>query len=567
LKGSGQLSDDDIAKIYEEQKRTGDSIGSILLSLNLIDEKSMVEFYEKHLNLSYANLDNYVIDPAVVKLIPENIARKYHLIALLKVKNTITVTMVDPLDSFVIENLKQTTSCEVKPLVSKMSEIDDAINKYYAAAAAQPASKSEEDIALSELKKVSEGITGIKFEGQDIDVFSTEEGAAPVIKLVNLIIMKAISEKASDIHIEPDEKIVRVRYRIDGMLQEVMSLAKELEFSLVSRVKIMSGMDISEKRVPQDGRVAIKCQGREYDLRVSTFPTIHSEKVVLRILDKFNKLIQLEELGFAKDVLKRYDTIIHKPNGIILVTGPTGSGKSTTLYASVDRINALDKNIVTIEDPVEYKMSIVNQSQVNVKAGYTFASGLRSILRQDPNIILVGEIRDYETAETAVRASLTGHLVFSTLHTNDAASAVTRLIDMGVEPFLVASSVICMMAQRLIRLVCPLCKEEYTVNPKIIKKLNDLLGKELPANTKLYRGKGCKQCKFTGYQGRHAINELLFPDEKIRELIVYKTPASTIKAEGRRKGMRTLREDGLLKVLAGLTTIEEVMRVTAMDEN
>lgn len=565
LKEQGLLDDTAIKKLKEEQKKTSESIGLLLLKLNLINEDNLVDFFEKHLHIPYANLENYVIDPKIVKIIPENIAQKYHLIALVKVKNILSVAMVDPVDSFVIENLRETTGCQIKPLISKKSEIDEAIKKFYSIKETKP--KNESDLALNELKKLSANIAGLKFDGKDLDIFSTEEGTAPIIKLVNLIIINAINEGSSDIHIEPDEKILRVRYRIDGILQEVMSLAYELSNPIASRIKIMAEMDISEKRVPQDGRVAIKSKNKEYDLRVSSFPTIYGEKIVIRILDKSNKLIKLEELGFAKDILEKFDEVIHKPNGIILVTGPTGSGKSTTLYASIDRINALDKNIITIEDPVEYKIPIVNQSQVNVKAGYTFASGLRSILRQDPDVILVGEIRDYETAETAIRAALTGHLVFSTLHTNDAASAITRLIDMGVEPFLVASSVICMMAQRLVRTICDSCKEAYSISPRIIKKISTLINRNLPENTKFYRGKGCSKCKFTGYKGRTAINELLIPNEKIRELIVFKSPASTIKKEARKNGMRTLREDGLIKVIAGQTTIEEVMRVTAMDEN
>jgi len=565
LKNSGVLDDAALVKIEEEQKKSGDSLGFILLRLGFITEEKLKGFMEKFLNIPSANLDNYVIDGKVVKMISENIAKKYHLIALLKVRDNLTVAMADPLDSFVIDNLKESTGCKIKPLVAKLSDIDAAIEKYYNL---EPEiEKTPEELAMDELVKLTANITGSKLSGKNIESFSTEEGSAPIIKLVNLIITNGISEKSSDIHIEPDEKVVRVRYRVDGMLTEVMTLAKELENSIISRVKVMSNLDISEKRVPQDGRVGINSAGKEYDLRVSTFPTIHGEKAVLRILDKSNKLIKMESLGFSEDVMKKFDKVIHKPNGIVLVTGPTGSGKSTTLYSAIDRINSLDKNIVTIEDPVEYKIPVVNQSQVNIKAGFTFASGLRSILRQDPDIILVGEIRDYETAETAIRAALTGHLVLSTLHTNDAASAVTRLIDMGVEPFLVASSVICMMAQRLVRLICPHCKEEYTVKPKIISKIGALVGRELPENTRLYRGKGCKHCKYTGYKGRHAIDEILIPDERIRELIVYKSPASTIKREARKLGMRTLREDGLLKVLSGMTTIEEVMRVTAMDEN
>jgi type IV pilus assembly protein PilB len=391
---------------------------------------------------------------------------------------------------------------------------------------------------------------------------------APVIELVDLIIDQAIRDGASDIHIEPDEKILRVRYRLDGILHEVMSLSKQLESPIISRVKIMANLDISEKRVPQDGRVNLKFENREIDLRVSTFPTILGEKGVLRILDRSSLIVGLGDLGFSEPVLQSFSEAIEKPTGIILVTGPTGSGKSTTLYSALEKINSLERNIVTVEDPVEYHMAIINQSQVNPKAGYDFADGLRSILRQDPDIIMVGEIRDYETAEISIRAALTGHLVLSTLHTNDAAGAITRLIDMGVEPFLVASSVICIMAQRLVRMVCKECSQDYNPPKEMLLRLQKSLNVPFlfEEGTRLKKGKGCPACKLTGYRGRTCINEIITLSERIKGLIVDKRPTSEIKAEARKNGMQTLREDGLAKVAMGITTIEEVMRVAYADD-
>ncbi len=561
----GFITREDMKKALGEHRKTGIGLAQILISKKMITQKRLLEFFEKRLKISYANLSNYLIDPKIVKKVPENIARQYGLIAILKVRNTISVAMVDPIDSFVIDSLKDITGSDIKPLVSTQKEITEAIDKYYS----MTGNEKETVNNINSLKKFTQQMHGV--EEIDLKNFDSvqlgEEGGAPVIKLVNLIMERALEYGASDIHIEPDEKLVRTRFRIDGMLQEVMSLPKKMEAPVVSRIKVMSNLDIAEKRVPQDGRVKLKTANKELDVRVSTFPTVHGEKVVLRILDKQSVLFSLTDLGFSDDVLNKFSTIISKPNGIILVTGPTGSGKSTTLYAALDQINSIDKNIVTIEDPVEYQLPMINQSQVNPKAGFDFAGGLRSILRQDPDVVMVGEIRDYETAEVAIRAALTGHLVFSTVHTNDAAGAVTRLIDMGVEPFLVASSVICMMAQRLVRKICPHCRQAVNIKKEVLEKIFSLAKVEPEENQKIYVGRGCEKCKFTGYKGRIAINELLMPNEEIRDYVVAKKPTSVIKNTARKAGMFTLREDGLRKVLQGTTTVEEVVRVTQMDED
>lgn len=571
------ITDEQLKTALAEQKRTSDTLGFTLLRLEYLKEQQLLDFLGSKLNFSYANLRNYVIDPKIVKIIPENIARKYHCIALLRVKGSLTVAMVDPLDSFLIDNLKYTTNCDIKPLVTTMTEIQEALDQFYggiapATDAQQPAvgagpaagADPKSGSSLQEFAKKIQGTgtkPGIGHQGAVIDLSAADQ--ANIIQLVSLIIMRAIKEKASDIHIEPDDTVMRTRFRIDGMLQEVMALPKNLEAATISRCKVMAELDIAEKRVPQDGRIKLNHEGREIDLRVSTYPTLRGEKIVMRILDKSRVLFGLEDLGFADDVLIKFQTLLSKPNGIILVTGPTGSGKTSTLYASLMRIKDPAINIVTIEDPVEYQLGGINQGQINPKAGFSFAGGLRSILRQDPDVIMVGEIRDVDTAEISIRAALTGHLVFSTLHTNDAAGAMTRLIDMGTEPFLVASSIIGVMAQRLCRLICENCKKEFIPSAGIIKhsKLLYQAGK-----THVYSGEGCEQCNKTGYKGRTTVSELLIPNERIKELIVEKSPTSVIKNEAMKQGMRTLRQDGLAKVLRGLTTLEEVIRVSAEDE-
>jgi len=483
--------------------------------------------------------------------------------------------MLDPLDSFVLDNLEYTTACKIKPLVSTRSEIQTALDEFHrddatthipgAADGGHTTSGSASpNSSIEEFAKRIQGHGEKRSGDQVIDLASINvTDKQSIIQLVNLIITRAIKEKASDIHIEPDENVLRTRFRIDGMLQEVMSLPKTFEAACISRCKVMAELDIAEKRIPQDGRIKLQLQNREIDLRVSTYPTLRGEKVVMRILDKSTVLFGLEDLGFPDDTLTNFSALIKKPNGIILVTGPTGSGKTSTLYAALQCIKDPSINIVTIEDPVEYQLSNINQGQINPKAGFTFAGGLRSILRQDPDVIMVGEIRDYDTAEIAIRAALTGHLVFSTLHTNDSAGAMTRLIDMSVEPFLVASSIIGIMAQRLVRTICEDCKEEYLPPPAVIKRSKLLYQ---AGKTRVYQGKGCVKCNQTGYRGRTTITELLVPNERIKELIVEKSATSVIKNEAMKQGMRTLRQDGLAKVLRGITTLSEVIRVSADDE-
>lgn len=552
-----------------EQKKTSDTLGYTLLKLKYLTEQQLVDFLVNKLGFTYANLRNYVIDPKMVKIIPENIARKYHCVAILRVKGSVTVATLDPLDSFVLDNLEYTTACKIKPLVSNLSEIEAAIEQFYSHEGGSLESSSgtkvsKDSDSIEALAKKIQGTDDIIKGSAAIDLSAINAtDKQSVIKLVNLIITRAIKEKASDIHIEPDENVLRTRFRIDGMLQEVMALPKSFEAATISRCKVMAELDIAEKRVPQDGRIKLQLQGRDIDLRVSTYPTLRGEKVVMRILDKSRVLFGLEDLGLPDDTLKNFSKLIIKPNGIILVTGPTGSGKTSTLYAALQKIKDPSINIVTIEDPVEYQLSNINQGQINAKAGFTFAGGLRSILRQDPDVIMVGEIRDYSTAEIAIRAALTGHLVFSTLHTNDSAGAMTRLIDMGVEPFLVASSIIGVMAQRLVRTICKDCKEEY-VPPAALIKRSKLLYQG--GKTKVYIGKGCLKCNQTGYRGRTTVTELLTPNERIKELVIEKAATSVIKNEAMKQGMRTLRQDGLGKVLRGVTSLDEVIRVSADDE-
>ncbi|KAF1080042.1 MAG: Type IV fimbrial assembly, ATPase PilB [Candidatus Rifleibacterium amylolyticum] len=575
LVADGLVTLEQLNTALAEQKKTSDTLGFTLINLNYLNEQQLLDFLVTKLNFSYANLRNYVIDPKVVKLIPENIARKYHCIAILRVKGAVTVAMLDPLDSFVLDNLEYTTACKIKPLVSTKSEIQTALDEFYREDAtthipgvsdgSQPAAGgASPNSSIEEFAKRIQGHGEKRSGDQVIDLSQINvTDKQSIIQLVNLIIMRAIKEKASDIHIEPDENVLRTRFRIDGMLQEVMSLPKTFEAACISRCKVMAELDIAEKRIPQDGRIKLQLQNREIDLRVSTYPTLRGEKVVMRILDKSTVLFGLEDLGFPDDTLSGFSSLIKKPNGIILVTGPTGSGKTSTLYAALQCIKDPSINIVTIEDPVEYQLSNINQGQINPKAGFTFAGGLRSILRQDPDVIMVGEIRDYDTAEIAIRAALTGHLVFSTLHTNDSAGAMTRLIDMSVEPFLVASSIIGIMAQRLVRTICEECKEEYQPPPAVIKRSKLLYQ---AGKTRVFQGKGCLKCNQTGYRGRTTITELLIPNERIKELIVEKSATSVIKNEAMKQGMRTLRQDGLAKVLRGITTLSEVIRVSADDE-
>jgi type IV pilus assembly protein PilB len=545
---AGVVTDDQLKQAQKEEKTTGQHLRKVLVKLGFIAEEDLVSFLSIKLGLPRLELSNYLIDPKIIELIPEVLARKYELIPVLKIGNRLTCAMVNPWNVFALDEVRMKTNLIVEPAVATEIEIKKALNEYYGAKGTM-----EDVIKSIDEKKMDLG------QGREIDVKKLEGIVEEpvVIKLVNLIMMKAVEEGASDIHIEPEEEVLRTRFRVDGVLHEVSSPPKHLQSAIISRLKIMADLDIAERRKPQDGRFNIKMSGREIDVRISCMPTIYGENVVLRLLDVSTALLRLDQLGFSKEILEKYEKLIKRPHGIILVTGPTGSGKTSTLYGSLDKINTVEKNIITIEDPVEYKLAGVRQTQINPHVDLTFANGLRSILRQDPDIIMIGEIRDYETAEIAINASLTGHLVFSTLHTNDAPGAIVRMVDMGVEQFLVSSSIIGVLAQRLVRIICKDCKEEYTPTKEELKDLG-LTGQK----SRFFRGKGCKKCMDTGYKGRIGIYELMLVNDKIRNLIIAKASTDVIRKELIDAGMVTLKTNGIQKIQEGITTVEEVLRVT-----
>ncbi len=529
------------------QKQNGEPLGQILLEKGFITEDNLLEALSIQLNIPSAKIDSYDIDPAVVEIVPKKIATKYRIIPLFRVENTLTVATADPLDVYVLDFLRHRTGYQIQTVLAKVSDIDRAIEKYYRVG--DSLKEVIQDIEVDDSPQVEMGSAY-----QD----NSKEGSS-VVKVVNLILAQAIRDRASDIHIEPDEKVLRVRYRIDGLLHEAFKLPKKFHAMVASRIKIMANLDVSEKRLPQDGRFEYKSDGKTVDLRISILPTVKGEKVVMRILDKAGFILDIAKMGFSPKVAEKWNELIHRSQGLLLITGPTGSGKTSTLYASLNEINTPDKNIITVENPVEYNFPLINQVQVNEKAGLTFAAGLRSILRQDPDVVMIGEIRDQESAEIAIRAALTGHLVLSTLHTNDAPSAVTRLIDMGIEPFLVASSLLGIMGQRLVRRICAVCKQEIALSPEEQQSLRlpEKFGK-----TRFFKGKGCRECHGTGYQGRVGIHELLVVDPEIRRAVVKESSDEVIRDLAIRHGMDTMRVDGLRKAALGLTTVEEVLRVT-----
>ena len=508
-------------------KDGGGSLGRILVKEGILSEKDLMSAMSKELSMPAIDLSKYKVDEDCVNLIPEVMARQYKVIPLCRFTDTLIVAMADPLNIFAVDDLKALTKFKVEPVLGTETGILDAIDRCY----------DSEDRSLSDAIKNAEDsnleVISIAKEEFDISEAVLEGETPPIVKMVNLIIQEALRKRASDIHVESEEDYLRVRYRIDGNLQEALKIPKKNQNAVLARLKIMSGMNITESRMPQDGRFKIRLQKKEVDFRVSMLPTAFGGKVVLRALDKANLSMGLDALGFSSDTLARFKEAIAKPFGMILVTGPTGSGKSTTLYSVINQMNTLDKSIITIEDPVEYQVEGITQIQANSDIGLTFANGLRSLLRQSPDIIMIGEIRDFETADIAIKASLTGQLVLSTLHTNDAPTAISRLIDMGVEPFLIASSIVLVAAQRLCRVICKSCK-----------------------------GKGCNKCNSTGYLGRIAILEALAVDDKIREMIIESASVDDIRNYAVSKGMKTLREDGMEKYKNGVTTMEEVARVT-----
>jgi type IV pilus assembly protein PilB len=546
LVSRGLLTQAQLELALDEQSRTGKSLGRVLLDQDLVSEGDLMAALAAQIGMDFVDLDNHSIDSSAVTLISDTLARRYQALPIGWDNGQLVVAMSDPSNVFAIDDIRTITRADVKTVMATRQSIIDAIEKHHRMDAeadeitAEASSDFEDDDDLSSVKEVVED--------------------APIVKLVNLLISQAVADRASDIHIEPGEKDLRVRYRIDGVLHEKMRPPKNIQAGIISRLKIMADINIAERRIPQDGRVSANIGGTAVDLRVATLPTVYGEKVVMRILDKSTSVKTLDDLGFLPQTRDRFETSFTKPYGTILVTGPTGSGKSTTLYATLNILNDESKNIITVEDPVEYRLTGINQVQVNNKAGMTFAAALRSILRSDPDIVLVGEIRDKETATIAVEAALTGHLVLSTLHTNDAASTPTRLVEMGVEPFLVATALDAIVAQRLARRLCEKCKEPYTPTMAELENVGwEFDGSdELP---QLYRAVGCGACGKTGYHGRFAVHEVLLISEDIERLIVEHGHSEDIKKVAIAQGMLTLRQAGLIQVANGMTTIEEVLRV------
>jgi type IV pilus assembly protein PilB len=559
---NGLISREQLAEALDKQRqlKTHKMLGDLLVQMGFINERDRVRCLGQQWGVGYVDLNEVEIQPEAIKRVSQELARRFKVIPIEKKDGKLLLAMKNPLDIFAIDEIRLITGLEAEPLIASEDDILAAINKNY---------QSEHGVSDSvneAVKDIEEASITIGDESDGDESFSMEQlkelsSEAPVIRLANIIISKAIAEKASDIHIEPSKDSLRIRYRTDGILSDAMILPKRAQAPLISRFKIMAEMDIAEKRAPQDGRVSANVEGKPFDFRVSTLPAVFGEKIVMRVLDKSSINVGLNKLGFLPYTFEMFEAMITRTYGIILVTGPTGSGKSTTLYSVLHKLNSGEKNILTVEDPVEYELPGITQSMVNNKANMTFANALRAMLRQDPNIIMVGEIRDSETALIAIEAALTGHLVLSTLHTNDAPGAVARLLDMGVESFLIASSVIGVLAQRLLRTICVKCKEPYTPPKDAIKRLGmnlDLLDK---SDVTFYRGHGCEHCKGTGYKGRIGVYELMPVSEKVRELILARASSYAIREAANEAGMQSLKDDAMEKILLGITTLEESLRV------
>jgi type IV pilus assembly protein PilB len=554
------LTVDQAQKATAEARKTSERLGTTLKRLGFLSDEDLLDFLSRKYGIPVINLQRVEVTEEITRLVRKEIAQKYQVFPVRKVGNTLTLALSDPTVVLAIDDVQFATGLHVIPVLASETAIKEAIDKSYVDSQAKldEILKTEHQVGADALELVDRSSQKV-----DISELGEEAGEAPVIRFVNLILADAIRKRASDIHLEPYEKVFRVRYRIDGVLHDVMAPPKQMEAAILSRVKIMANMDIAERRLPQDGRISVKFSNKEVDLRVSSLPTIFGEKIVMRILDKSGVVLDLQKLGFEEDDLERFRRIIQTPYGMILVTGPTGSGKSTTLYAAVSTINSAEINIMTAEDPVEYNLPGVNQVHVREDIGMTFQLALRAFLRQDPDVILVGEMRDTETASIAIRAALTGHLVFSTLHTNDAPSTVTRLLDMGIVPFLVSSSLLMVVAQRLCRRICVECREQIEIPLSVLLDVG-FKAEEAEA-VKVHKGTGCANCANTGYRGRMAIHEILYINPELQEAIVKQRPANELKEIATKHGMRSLRQAGLRKIALGLTTLDEVIRVTFAD--
>ncbi len=558
------ITADQLKSALDYQVAHGGRLGTSLMKLGFITDDEITEVLSRQYGVPSINLKYYEVDPAVIKLIPQDTALRYQIVPLSRVGSTLTIAMTDPTNVFAMDDIKFMTGFNVEPVVASETSINEAISKFYGdVESVEELTKVMKDLGAEEAADLE-----LASEEQEMDLATLERAAeeAPIIKLVNLVLTDAVKRGASDIHIEPYERELRVRFRVDGILQAVMTPPLKLKDAITSRIKIMSKLDISEKRLPQDGRIMIKYrkEGRikELDFRVSTVPTLFGEKIVMRLLDKENLRLDMTKLGFEPESLAKFERAILRPYGMVLVTGPTGSGKTNTLYSSVARLNTADTNIMTAEDPVEFQLPGINQVQMKDQIGLNFASALRAFLRQDPNIILVGEIRDFETAEIAVKAALTGHLVLSTLHTNDAPSTISRLMNMGIEPFLVATSVNLICAQRLVRRICSACREPLEIPAEAL--LDAGYKPEEAKKTTIYHGKGCGVCNKNGYKGRVGLYEVMEITDELRELILVGASALELKKKALEGGMVTLRRSGLIKAALGQTTLEEVLRETVI---
>jgi type IV pilus assembly protein PilB len=557
------ISQDQLKEALRMQKETGGKLGETLIKLNFVSEEDITECLSQQFGVPSINLAHFEIDPSVIKLIPADVARKYNILPVNKTGATITIAMADPTNVFAMDDIKFMTGYNVEPVVASELGIKAAIDNYYGSTSSLELKKVMEDLQQSESADLE-----VLEEEEELDVAALTEGAeeAPVVKLCNLILTDAIKRGASDIHIEPYEKEFRVRFRIDGTLYEIMNPPLKLRDAITSRMKILAKLDIAEKRLPQDGRIKLKMKlndkNKELDFRVSVLPTLFGEKIVMRLLDKDNLRLDMTKLGFEPESLAKFEEAIFKPWGMVLVTGPTGSGKTNTLYSALSKVNSPEVNIMTAEDPVEFNLPGINQVQMKEAIGLNFAATLRSFLRQDPNIILVGEIRDFETAEIAIKAALTGHLVLSTLHTNDAPSTINRLMNMGIEPFLVATSVQLIAAQRLARRICQACKEPVEISNQALMNLG--FKKDEVGTFTVYKGRGCDKCNNTGYKGRVGLVEVMTIDDDLRDMILAGGTAIDIKRKAAENGMISLRRSGLIKIKEGITTIEEVVRETVL---
>jgi len=554
------ITSQQLEKALDDQKASGGRLGDSLVKLGLVQEGELVGFLSKQYGMPSINLSEIKISPDVIKIIPNDVAIKYQVIPVSLRNSTLIVAMVDPSNIFAIDDIKFLTGHRIEPMIASESSMALSLDTYYGTT--KGLTNILQGIEAEELQ-----VTG---EEDSVDMGNLQQASedAPVIKLVNAILTDAVKKRASDIHVEPYEKFLRIRFRVDGILYEIMRPPLKMKNAVVSRLKIMARLDIAERRLPQDGRIKLKmAKGEEMDLRVSILPTLFGEKVVLRLLDKSNLQLDMTKLGFEEGQLKDFKEAIYKPYGMVLVTGPTGSGKTTTLYSALSELNKITENISTAEDPVEFNLPGINQVQIHEEIGLTFANALRSFLRQDPDIILVGEIRDFETAEIGIKAALTGHLVLSTLHTNDAPSTINRLLNMGIEPFLVSSATNLIVAQRLVRKICAECKAPVTIPPESFAKLGMPPEEyEQYNNTTFYKGVGCDVCSNTGYKGRIALYEVAAVTDPIKELILQGASALEIKREAIRQGMRTLRRSGITKLLEGVTSLEEVLKTTVRDD-